>query len=316
MQVAGLRCAGESDGDAVGAVHQQGDEAAALIQQGIAPLSHEAVVQHARGAVEAAVGGGDPAALTVDGAVGGQHDDVFHQRAQIGGVCLIAALGGDGQHPGEEPRGLSPGDSGGVGDDVQPFVQPQFRGGADGTVGPGAGGLGGIAQNAQDEGDSLLIGDVAVGLEFAVAHAGHEPGLSGFIHHQRGSQIHVSPAPVGAGYVGEDSAVHLGLGLIALAHNLDGHLAESHAGQRVVGHEVAVFVAVDHAQRSQRVRRLRLLGVGDIGEVAGLHRCGGQGEHSGRRQHQCENSFEFRHLQLISSLILPAGLPPAGGRRP
>lgn len=109
-----------------------------------------------------------------------------------------------------------------------PLSSPQFSGGTDGAGGPGGVSLGGVAQNAQHQGDRLLIGDGPVRLKLSIAGAQHEAGLVFLVNDHSGGEIYIAPAPVGAGHVGEDGAVHLGLGLLAPAHDLNGHFAELH----------------------------------------------------------------------------------------
>ena len=283
---------GHGGGDAQGGVGEQGDEAPVLVQEGRAPLAYDGGVNAPGGAVGAA-GGHHPAGLAVDGGVGGEDDGVLHQGAQAGGIGGLTALGGGGEQPAEQNGGLAPGEGGGGVGDAKAVFQPHLHRQLQSAHWPGAVGVVVVAQHTQDEGDSLLIGDVPVGLKAAAAGAHHQPGVAAVAQLHSGGQVHIAPAPVGAGHVGEDGAAHLGLGLVAPAHDLDGHLAELHPGQGAVGLKGAVLHAVDDAQGLQGAHRPGHGGVGHVGEGAGLGGRGGQGEYGGQRQQGGKHAFEF-----------------------
>ena len=159
-----------------------------------------------------------------------------------------------------------------------------------------------IAQSPHEDRHRLSGGHRLVGLELPVGKSGDD---ALFRRH-----VDVGGRPEGGLHIREDGNGGIPSQFLAAVHGVDRHFAELGAGQRRVGPERAVAVAVQHTHEPQGLNGGCRVVVRHVGEPGGIGRPGRhcqQGRQHTDCQQPCQNSFFHKSL----SFTPPAGLPQA-----
>ena len=271
--------------DLVGQLVVVGDGDVGLALHGLGVAGELVAGHHALDAHGAVLGVQQGVAVGVgvlDGAVGAGGG---HHLLGLGVQCVIDHLGGavtvQGDAGVDAPQAVVQLGVDAVGDLV----------GVDGPVDAGeAIHLGIIAQGGQEHLGGLGTGDLALGIEGAVAAAVDDAGAVAVL------DVALIPAALDVGKAGGDLGAQHGVG--AAVHGPGDHLGHLAAGDLSGGIEAAVVIAVDDAQGSGD---LDSLGVGDfflVGEITGARSRGADHHHArehGSGQTQAENALEVVH---------------------
>ena len=340
-EIAGLRVVQQGDGHRGAVVGDKGDDLALVVEDQRPPAAHQGGGGHVLrvGEVGALRGAHRPHGGAVVGlGVDRQQDGVPLGLTAQGGVVVLPLPGLAGEGVDKQLGGLGPGE--GV-----PRLGADPVGEADGlgqiqiAVRPHRPHfVAGVAQHPDEDGHRLGEGELLLRQEPAVAHPGDQRGAGGGsgplagrgapragpgarVHHGGGGQSEIPPGPVAGGHVGEDGAGGVEDHLVPQPHEVDRHGAELSPGQLVIGAEGVAPRAGDHPHQTQNVGVHRRSGVAHILKGGGPGRSRREGDHQpggqGGRQQGVDHSMLFSHRYVLPySVNLPAGPPPAGGRRP
>ena len=154
-----------------------------------------------------------------------------------------------------------------------------------------------IAQGAAQHQHGLRGGHGGVGVELAVAHAGHDA--------QAGAQVHIALRPGGdvGEHIGLRELVDVHTGAIQHGADDDRHLG---AGDYVLGAEGPVLVAFEHADGRGDRHGILIDDLGLVGEIvdtlsAGTHDHHAQ-EHNGS-QSQAESTLQVSHWIFLLFIL-------------
>ena len=240
-------------------------------------------------------------------AVHGDERDLLVALRAAGGRVALAVLA-RAEHVDKQLRRLRAGDVRAAGE-VHAGAHAGGLGEVDVAVGPDAAAvLIREAEHAHEDGDRLSVGDVAVRLERAVRQTREQLRLA--LAH---GKVDIARRPVRRAHIGEDGHGLVAHGVAALAHEHDHHLAEFRAGEQTARVELPRAVALDHAEQPQDLHILRRLLVRHIGEA--LRRRGGD-RRCRECQHKREQQGKYSLFHVLSPLIPPAALRPAGAWMP
>ena len=240
-------------------------------------------------------------------AVHGDERDLLVALRAAGGRVALAVLA-RAEHVDKQLRRLRAGDVRAAGE-VHAGAHAGGLGEVDVAVGPDAAAvLIREAEHAHEDGDRLSVGDVAVRLERAVRQTREQLRLA--LPH---GKVDIARRPVRRAHIGEDGHGLVAHGVAALAHEHDHHLAEFRASEQTARVELPRAVALDHAEQPQDLHILRRLLVRHIGEA--LRRRGGD-RRCRECQHKREQQGKYSLFHVLSPLIPPAALRPAGAWMP
>ena len=165
-----------------------------------------------------------------------------------------------------------------------------------------------VAKHTHQDRNGLAVGDGALRLERSVRRSGKQLRL-GLPH----SKVDVPCRPMARAHIGENGHGAIAHRLASLSDQHYDHLAELGAGKLGIGVELPRAVALDHAEQLQDLHILRRLLVRHIGEAA--RRRGGD-RRCRECQHKREQQGKYSLFHVLSPLIPPAALRPAGAWMP